>query len=76
MSVSEHQKRENHDLLSIRGGILIHTVLRCKAEDVVDGTAAISRGTMLADVLNAPVAELAMGNHIDASEDFVDAGTL
>ena len=63
-------------LLNHLGGILIHAVLSCKAKDVVDGTAAISRGTMLADVLNAPVAELAMSNDIDTSEDFVDARTL
>jgi hypothetical protein len=43
---------------------------------MVNGTAAIGRGTMLADVLNAPVAELAMSNDIDTSENFVDARTL
>lgn len=63
-------------LLNHLGGILIGAVLSCEAKDVVNGTAAIGRGTMLADVLNAPVAELAMSNHIDASEDFVDARTL
>jgi hypothetical protein len=31
---------------------------------------------MLADVLNAPVAELTMGDNVDASENFVDAGAL
>ena len=63
-------------LLNDLGGELIHAVLGSKADDMVDGAAAVSRGAMLANVLNAPVAELAMSNDIDTSEDFVDARTL
>ena len=43
---------------------------------MVDGTAAVSGSTMLTNVLDAPIAKLAMRNDIDASKDFVDAGTL
>lgn len=63
-------------LLNDLGGILVHTVLRGEAQDVVDGTSAVSRGAVLADVLDAPVAELAMGDNIDAGKDLVDAGAL
>lgn len=43
---------------------------------MVDGTAAIGRGTLLADVLDAPVTELTVSDDIDTSENFIDAGTL
>lgn len=43
---------------------------------MVDGATTIGGSTVLADVLNAPIAELAMSNDIDTSEYFVDAGTL
>ena len=33
---------------------------------MVDGAATIGRSTVLTDVLDAPVAELAMSNNIDA----------
>jgi hypothetical protein len=31
---------------------------------------------MLADMLNAPVAELTVGDDVDTGEDFIDARTL
>lgn len=43
---------------------------------MINGAAAVGRGSMLADVLDAPVAELTVGDDIDASKDFVDARTL
>jgi len=43
---------------------------------VINRPIAVSRGSMFADVLDAPIAELAMGDDIDASEDLVDARTL
>ena len=55
---------------------LVHAILCGIAEHVVYGTATISRKAMLADVLDAPVAELAMRDNVDAVEDLVDAGTL
>lgn len=58
------------------GSKLVHAVLRCIADDMVNGSAAIGWGTMLADVLDAPVAELAMGDDVDASKDLFDARAL
>ena len=43
---------------------------------MVDGTVAISRGSVLADVLDAPVAELTMRDYVDAGKNLVDAGAL
>jgi hypothetical protein len=43
---------------------------------VVNGTGAVSWGAVLADVLDAPVAELAVGYDVDAGEDLFDAGSL
>jgi hypothetical protein len=63
-------------LLNHLGGVLIHAVFSSEAKDVVNSSASISRCSMFADVLNAPVSELAMGNDIDASKDLVDARTL
>ena len=63
-------------LLNHLRSILIHAVLGSESKDVVDGTAAISGSAMLADVLDAPVAKLAVSNNIDTSENFVNAGTL
>jgi hypothetical protein len=63
-------------LLDDLGSILVHAVLGRETEDVVDRAVAISRSPMLADVLNAPVAELAVRDDIDASKHFIDARTL
>lgn len=63
-------------LLNNLGCKLIHAVLGSIADDMVNGSAAISWGTMLADVLDAPVAKLAMGNDVNALQDFLNAGAL
>lgn len=63
-------------LLNDLGSVLVHTVLRAEAEDVVDGTAAIGRCAMLTYVLDAPVSKLPMSNDIDTGQYLVDAGTL
>lgn len=54
-------------LLDDLGSILVHAVFGREAENVVDGAVAISRSSVLADVLNAPVAELAVGDDINTS---------
>lgn len=61
-----------HDL----GGELIHRVLRRVADDVINRTAAVCRGAMLADVLDAPIAKLAMSHDVDVGKDLLDAGAL
>lgn len=43
---------------------------------MVDGTAAVGRGAVLANVLDAPVAKLPVSNNVDVGEDFLDAGSL
>lgn len=63
-------------LLNDLGRELIHAVLGRVADDVVDGTAAIGGSAMLADVLDAPVAELTMGDDVDVCQDLLNAGTL
>jgi hypothetical protein len=63
-------------LLNDLGGELVHTVFGSIANDMVDGTAAISWGTMLTDVLDAPVAKLAMSHDVDATENLLDARAL
>jgi hypothetical protein len=55
---------------------LVHAVLRGIADDMVDSSAAISWGTVLADVLDAPVAKLAMSNDVDACQDLLNARAL
>jgi hypothetical protein len=43
---------------------------------VVNGSAAVGRSTVLADVLNAPVAELAVGDDVDVLKNLLNAGAL
>ena len=63
-------------LLNDLGGELIHAVLRSITDDVVDSSAAIGWSTVLADVLNAPISELAMSNDVNAGKNLLNAGTL
>lgn len=58
------------------GRELIRTVLGCVANDMVDGSAAVRRATMLADVLDAPVSKLAMGDDVYVGKNFLDAWAL
>jgi hypothetical protein len=43
---------------------------------VVDGTASVSRSSVFADMLDAPIPELSVGDHINTGQDLVDARTL
>lgn len=52
-------------LLNDLGRILIHAILGGKAEDVVDGTSPVHWYAVLTDVLDAPIAELAMRDNIN-----------
>lgn len=63
-------------LLNNLGSKLIHAVLGGIADDMIDGSAAISWGTVLTDVLDAPVAELTMSNNINATKDLLNARSL
>jgi hypothetical protein len=55
---------------------LVHAVLGSISNDMFNGPATISWGTMLADVLNAPIAKLAMGDNVDACKNFLNARAL
>jgi hypothetical protein len=63
-------------LLNNLGGELVHAVLSSIADDMVDGPATVRRSAVLADVLDAPVAKLAVGDNVDIGQDFLDARTL
>jgi signal recognition particle GTPase len=63
-------------LLNNLGSKLIHAVLGSIADDMVNGSATISWSTMFADVLNAPIAELAVSNNVNTSKNFFNARTL
>lgn len=43
---------------------------------MINGTAAVRRGTMLTDMLDAPVAKLTMGHNVDVGENLLNAGSL
>ena len=55
---------------------LVHAVFRSVSDDMINCSAPISWGSMFANVLDAPVAELAVRDDIDTSKDLIDAGTL
>lgn len=63
-------------LLDYLGCILVHAVLGCKTNDMVDSAAAVGRCTMLANMLNTPVAELPMSNDVDVLENLFNARSL
>lgn len=76
VAIKEVPSPDLQALLNHFRGILIHAVLCGKANNVVDGAAAVSGSTVFADVLDAPVAELTVSNNINAGKDLIDAGTL
>lgn len=55
---------------------LVHTILGGITKNMVDGAATIGRSTMLANMLDAPIAELPVGHDVDAIENFGNARTL
>lgn len=63
-------------LLHYFGGKLIGAILCSISNDVVDGTAAIRRGSMFAYMLDAPVSKLAVSHNVNIGEDFFDTRTL
>jgi hypothetical protein len=76
ISTEEVNTTNFETLLNDFGSKLVHAVLRGIADDMVDGSATISWSTMLADMLDAPVAKLAMSNNVNACQDLFNAGAL
>lgn len=63
-------------LLNDLGSKLIHRVLRSVSNYMVNGTTTVRRGTMLTNVLDAPVTELTMGDNVDVGKDLLNTRTL
>ena len=63
-------------LLDDLGGILVDAVAISVDENVVNDPTLVGRSTVLAQVLDAPITELAMGNEINVRDDFFNSGTL
>ena len=61
-----------HDL----GSKLVDAVAVSIGENVVDDAALVRWRTMFAQVLDTPISELAMGNEIDACNDFFNGRAL
>ena len=76
VTVEELSATDLEAFLDNFAGELVHTVLGSEAKDVVDGVVAVRDGAVLANVLDAPVAELTMGDNVNAGKDLVDAWTL
>jgi len=55
---------------------LVHTVFGGVAKNMVDSATTVSWSAMLADMLNAPIAELTVSDNVDAIEDLGNARTL
>jgi hypothetical protein len=76
ISIEELVAANLQALLNHLRGVLIHAILGGETKDMVDSAASISRGSVFADVLDAPISELAMSNDIDTSKHLIDARTL
>lgn len=63
-------------LLDDLGSELIHRILSSVTNDMINGAASVRRGSMLANVLDAPVSELTVSDDVDVYEDLLNAMTL
>lgn len=63
-------------LLDYLRRVLIDTVVHRTMKDMIDSTTHIIWCAMLADVLNTPIAELAMSNEINVAQHLFNALTL
>lgn len=57
-------------------GKLVDAVAVGIAKDVVNDSALVRWGAVLAEMLNAPVSELPMGNEVDVGNDFLNGRAL
>jgi hypothetical protein len=63
-------------LLNYLGSKLIRTVLSSVSNDVINGPAAVCRSSVLTNVLDAPVAELTVGDNVNVCQDLFNARAL
>jgi hypothetical protein len=76
ISIKEFSTTNLETFLDYFGSKLVHTVLGSISNDVVDGAAPICRQTMLTDVLDAPIAELAVRDNVNIRKDFFNTWAL
>lgn len=76
VTVHELSTTDLEALLHNLGSKLVDAVAVSVGEDVVDDTALIRWRTMLAQVLNTPISELAMSNQIDVCNDLLNSRAL
>lgn len=57
-------------------GKLVHAILRGISNDMINCAATVGWHSVLTDVLDAPITELAARHYINAREDLVDTRTL
>ena len=58
------------------GSKLVHAIVASPQEDMLDGTILVMRSSVLTDVLDAPITELAMGEEIDFCKNFLNGRAL
>lgn len=76
ISAQEISTADLEALLDNLRGELISAILGSIPNDVVDGPASVRRSAVLANVLDAPVSELAMRHNIDVGQHLLDARAL
>jgi hypothetical protein len=76
VTLQEFGTADLETLLHNFGCILIDAIAVGIGKNVVDHTAFVRWGTMLAQMLDTPVAKLAMRDKVDACDDFFDSRTL
>jgi hypothetical protein len=55
---------------------LIHAIVNRPKEDMLNSTASIVRSTMFANMLDTPISELAMGEHVNFGYHFFNGRSL
>jgi hypothetical protein len=55
---------------------LIHAVLGCVPDDVINSTAAVAWRSMFADMLDTPVSKLSVGDNVNVGQYFLDTRSL
>ena len=55
---------------------MVHAIFGGIPENMVNRTASILRSSVFANMLDAPISELAVGDNVNAGEDFIDTRSL
>jgi hypothetical protein len=76
IAVHEFNPTDLEAFLNNLGSKLVNAVIVGIVKNVVDDTAFVRGGTMLAQVLDTPVAELTVSDEVDVCNDFLNGGAL